>query len=100
MTTAPELPDTFVPDVADTPAVDKSPPILITEQQVAFSTAAALPVRPATRPRWIEQISAVLAALERMLVASPTESAAPRRNYPRRYGFLEHSCMAREMDRL
>jgi hypothetical protein len=74
-------------------------PVLITEQEVALGTAAALRTRPSTRRRWIEAIRGLLAAVEHAIVA-PTDDRPPRRDYPKRYAFLENACMSREMDRL
>jgi len=67
-------------------------PVLITEQEVVFSTAAAVPLRPTkiTR-RLIDAIRVVGAALH---------PAPVRRHYPQRSSYLEHARMAREMDRL
>jgi hypothetical protein len=72
------------------PAVEEvsQAPILITEQEVAFSTAAAEPARPAKARRWI-------AALRAMF-----EDRPKRQHYPARLTFLEHAAMAREMERL
>ena len=64
-------------------------PILITEQEVAFSTAAAVPVQPTTTRWWTQTSRVILLAIRRMF-----------RHYPSRLSYLEHSCMAREMDRL
>jgi hypothetical protein len=75
-------------------------PILITEHEVTFATAAAVPVpRPTTR-RWMEPIHAVRTAALRMLRASRADSRPARWDYPRRYAFLEKAGMSREMDRL
>ena len=60
--------------------------ILITEPEVAFGTAAALPVQP-TRTRW--WIMTIAAVLRRMFPTTP-----PRRRY------FEDAVMAREMYRL
>jgi hypothetical protein len=70
-------------------------PVFISEQEVLFATAAAVPVQPARR-RWADGIVAVVRA---MLTWSPD---APRegRHYAPRNDFLESSRMAREMDRL
>ena len=68
------------------------PPDFITEQEVVFSTAAALSSRPATiYRRLIDAIRVVGAALHR---------PPARRHYPQRSSYLELSRMAREMDRL
>ena len=70
-------------------------PVLITEQEVVFSTAAAVPVRPTKTRRG-------LIAVLRGIFVNPTASAEkPRRHYPpRRNSVLEHAAMAREMHRL
>jgi len=71
------------------------PPVLITEQQVAFSTAAAVPL-PRTKPA-----RRVIAALRGMFLSSSEEARpAPRHYPPRRDEFLEDAAMAREMRRL
>ena len=76
------------------------PLVVITEQQVAFGTAAAVPL-PRTKPA-----RRVIAALRAMFLSS-SEDAQPargddrRRHYPpRREEFLEHAAMEREMHRL
>ncbi len=67
-------------------------PILITEQQVVFSTAAARSSRPATiSRRVIEAMRVVGAAVYR---------PSARGHYPQRFSCFEDSRMAREMDRL
>ena len=56
--------------------------VLITEQEVLFGTAAAVQARQRN-------------------VSRPERPSRPRRgDAPRRYGFLEHALMAREMGRL
>jgi hypothetical protein len=74
-------------------------PILITGQEVAFSTAAAVPLQPTTTHWWTQMSRVVLPAIRRM---SPTsaEVGPARRHYPSRLNCLERSCMAREMNRL
>jgi hypothetical protein len=67
-------------------------PVLITQQEVVFSTAAAISSRPASIfRRLINAIRALGAALHR---------PPARRHHPQRSSFLEHSRMAREMYRL
>ena len=67
-------------------------PVLITAQEVVFSTAAAMSSRPASvSRRLIDAIRGVGAALHR---------PPARRHYPQRNSYLEQSRMAREMDRL
>jgi hypothetical protein len=70
-------------------------PVVITEQEVAFSTAAAIPL-PRTKPtRGV--IAAVRAKFRSSSVDAPP---APRHYPPRRDEFLEDAAMAREMYRL
>jgi len=67
-------------------------PVFITEQEVVFSTAAAMSPRPASiSRRLIDAIRVVGAAAHR---------PPARRHYPQRSSYLELSRMAREMDRL
>jgi hypothetical protein len=75
-------------------------PVLITEHEIALGTAAVLQGRPTTRRRWVEASRAWFAAAQRTLVQPTQEGRQTRRDYPKRYAFLETSCMAREMDRL
>jgi len=76
--------------------VELQTPTLITEQQVRFSTAAALsaPARQQTRT------ARVLAAMRRMFAVSAQAPRPERRHHARRYTFLEDALMGREMDRL
>jgi len=74
--------------------------VLISEKEVLFSTAAAVPLRPTTTRWWTQATGVVVAAVHRMSLASRADGQQPRRDYPRRYEFLERSCMAREMGRL
>ena len=70
-------------------------PILITEHEVAFSTAAAVPL-PRTKPT-----RGVIAALRATFLSSRADARPARRHYPlRHYAFLEQAAMAREMRRL
>ena len=87
-------------DTASKPEVGTPAPVLITLQEVAFSTAAAVPVRPTTLRRWAGTPSVVLTAMRRMLQTSTPDVRVPRGDCPKRYSFLECGCMAREMDRL
>lgn len=77
-----------------------SAPTLITEQQVAFATAAAAPMPSPTVRWWAKTIHAVRAASSSMLRTSRAEAQRPRSDYPRHYAYLENARMAREMDRL
>jgi hypothetical protein len=76
--------------------VERRTPTLITEQQVRFSTAAALsaPNRQRTRN------ARVVAAMRRMFALSLDAPRPERRHQARRYSFLEDALMGREMDRL
>ena len=75
-------------------------PVLISEQEVVLGTAVALRARPIPRRRWFEAISVLRTAMRRSLARPAREARPERRDYPKRYTFLENACMAREMDRL
>jgi hypothetical protein len=77
------------------PSVEvSSPEVLITTQQVAFSTAAAAGVRR-------DRIGARLVASMRRVFAASADASHPRpHDYPKRYSYLENALMAREMERL
>jgi hypothetical protein len=75
-------------------------PVLISEQEVVLGTAVALRAQPIPRRRWFEAITVVRAAMRRSLAPSTREARPVRRDYPKRYEFLENACMARQMDRL
>ena len=82
---------------APTPLSVRSPSLdgttLITEQQVLFSTAAAVALRPAKVGRW--------AVMRRSMSALFTDSRPPAQRYvPRRSVYLEDSVMGRAMYRL
>ena len=73
-------------------------PILITENEVVFSTAAATAVAPAkSAPRWVTAIRHMFAKTAEQAAQDDVRKA---RHYPRRNQFLEANCMARGMDRL
>jgi hypothetical protein len=68
-----------------------SPELLITEQEVVFGTAAAVPLQ---RRKIGRRLVAVLSAMS-------ADASRPRaRYYPIRAYYLERALMAREMDRL
>ena len=78
------------------PAVAEAP-ILITEQEVLLSTAAAVRVpSKKTAEQWI----ALLRPRRLFTRSRADERAAKHRHYPHHYVFLEQALMAREMDRL
>jgi hypothetical protein len=74
------------------------PLVVITEQQLAFSTAAAVSL-PITKPK-----RGLIAAVRAMFARSseqPISDQIPPRHYPpRREEFLEEAAMEREMHRL
>jgi hypothetical protein len=71
------------------------PPVLITEQEVAFSTAAAVAL-PRTKPA-----RRAIAAVRAMFSSSVGDARSVPRHYPpRRPAYLEEAAMAREMHRL
>jgi len=74
-------------------------PILITEQEVLFSTAAAVPVQPTTTRRWIQATHVIAAGLHRMFLTT-ADTRPARRHHPERFRYLEDALMAREMHRL
>jgi hypothetical protein len=71
------------------------PPVVITEQELAFSTAAAVGL-PRTKPT--RRVIAALRAKFRSLSDGPPP--AQRHCPPRFYGFFEDAAMEREMHRL
>jgi hypothetical protein len=68
--------------------------VLITEQEVLLGTAAALQARRPSIGR------SFFASIGRLFAASADTSRPRRRDYPKRYEFLESALMGREMDRL
>jgi hypothetical protein len=70
-------------------------PVLITAAEVAFSTAAAVPLRTA-RGGWR---TAMLAAQRTFAVATTRERRQPR-HHPKELRYLDRARMAREMPRL
>ena len=83
---------------ASGPSVAPSPETsaLITEDQVMFSSAAAL--APAPSHRWSDAAHEVTAAVRAMFTRP--EKPRARRHYPQRFGYLENAAMSRAMDRL
>ena len=98
-TTSPTSEPKFEPQATVPPAMSAAP-VLITEKEVLFGSAVAVPVRPITTRWWSKATGVVLAAMHRMSLTSSVDSQEPRRDYPRHYEFLERACMGREMDRL
>jgi hypothetical protein len=93
-----------LPRAANTPVgADASPhtPILITEQQVLFGTAAAMPLQPAkSSRRWAGTARSIGASLRSAFPTTSNDVEPHRRHYPSRKHFLEESRMTREMLRL
>ena len=71
---------------------------LITEQQVLFSTAAAVALPPAKTRRWSDAIHATASAVGSWLASAAKPPTKPV--YPKRHAWLENASMSREMDRL
>ena len=80
---------------SDAPSIEApSTEVLITTQEVAFSTAAAVGVQR-------ENIVRRFVAIMRRVFATSTDASRPRPRYePKRYAYLENALMAREMERL
>jgi hypothetical protein len=96
ITGAPQTPASDPPDVSQRDGVRtqdqaSDTTVLITEAQVALGTAAATGVRRKDR-RWVGLLS-------RIFVRAPKASRPKRRPYHPRMAYLEHSLMAREMER-
>jgi hypothetical protein len=103
MTISPSAPvsTTDAPDASTSrprsaaPLVDaSSTEVLITEQEVLFGTAVAV---SAPRRKVSRRIAALMGS---MMAISDPRSRPRRRDCPKRYEFLEHAAMAREMGRL
>jgi len=100
------------PHVIDAPALEVSSepepvpgslsasPKLISEQELALSTAAALGVQARASRGWLSAIRALAAVPVGMFWASTADSHREPRYYPRHYRFIENARMAREMQRL
>ena len=75
-------------------------PVLITEQEVAFSTSAAVSLPRTKSTRQLTAAVRVVAGALRRVFLAPATSPRPRRHFPPRYSYLENAIMAREMHRL
>jgi hypothetical protein len=97
-----DMATTYRPDLEGsrevTPDVSTETQTLISEQQVLFSTAAAVALPPAKPRRWNDTVHAVGTAV-RAMFAAPDKPAA-RQHYPKRHVWLDNALMSREMDRL
>ena len=77
------------------PAAEEAP-ILITEQEVLLSTAAAVTVpSKGIAEQWI----ALLRQRRLFMHSRADERAAKHKHYPHQFVFLEQALMAREMER-
>jgi hypothetical protein len=72
----------------------RQPSVVITEQAVAFSTAAAVPL-PRTKPT-----RGVIAALRAMFLSASEDAYPARRHHPPRREALVEEALEREMYRL
>jgi hypothetical protein len=88
-----------VPDTESTVETESPAPIVITEQEVAFATAAVSPLPSSTTGWWTAAIHTVHVAACGLLT-SRTDPGQPRRHYPPRWEPLEDARMEREMHRL
>lgn len=94
-TDRPAFQTTVVPSSLSFPAPAPDGTTLITEQQVLFSTAAAL--RPVKVSRWATAMKSVSGAMSALF----TDSRPPaQRCVAGRYVYLENAVMGREMYRL
>ncbi|MBU9766458.1 hypothetical protein FR943_21755 [Mycobacterium sp. TNTM28] len=76
---------------------DGHAPVLITENEVRFGTAAV--VRPPARRNVVTLVTGAMTAVAAQW-RTRTERRSVRPHYPSRLSYLEDSLMAREMDRL
>ena len=92
------------PEVVQEPAeVVEAPraPVLITEQEVLFATAAGVPLRPdKTGRRWADAVRALGASVTALFERFGDDARPKPRHYPPRNDYLEDSRMRREMLRL
>jgi hypothetical protein len=94
-------PPEVVEQLADVTEAAPRTPVLITERQVMFATAAAVPLQPAKiGRRWIEAVRALGAGLRAAVVTSSNDARPNPQHGPARNDYLEDSRMAREMFRL
>jgi len=100
MTAIPAILEVVAPDTEPAPNAAVPAPVVITEQQVALSTAAAVQLRPARPRRWTAPVSAIAGAWHRIWLAPTPDAQKWPRHYPKSYAFLERASMARAMERL
>ena len=78
-------------------AVEGSAPVLITEQQLIFASAAVLPKPRRGVGSWLRAITGLFTSTK-----DDTGSGGERtsRHAAKRYSYIENATMSREMDRL
>ena len=87
MTTTAKLPANTVDVVPDAEATIEAvypAPIIIAEHEVAFATAAAVPVRSQNARWWMRAIHVVSTTVTGTVQTSTAESGPVRRDFPRR----------------
>jgi hypothetical protein len=94
-TTRPNTQISVEPSPAPAQTTSVAEPTLITEQQVMFSTAAAVAL-PAKTHRWTDVLVSFAAAVRR--AAGPPQPV--QGHHSERYLYLQNALMSREMDRL
>ncbi len=69
--------------------------------EIVLGTTRPAPTRSRTSRWWSKAVGAVRMGIRGMLEGPVLQdSPVQRQHYPKRYQFLEHSCLAREMRRL
>jgi hypothetical protein len=86
---------------ADVPKIgsEARTPVLITAAEVAFSTAAAVPLRTA-RAGWRTALLAVQRTFAGAVSQEGSQDRRQPRHHPKRLRYLEDARMEREMSRL
>lgn len=97
-TTFEQKPDTGSAPAAPVAAKSAEAPTLITEQQMVFSTAAAVAL-PRPKTHRVGDVIHTVAGAALGWLASAAKPPAPRQD-PKRHVWLENALMSREMNRL
>ncbi|MBE1548656.1 hypothetical protein GGC64_002680 [Mycobacterium sp. OAS707] len=90
-------PDESRERLVSSPQTSSETQTLITEQQVLFSTAAAVALPPAKIRGWVGTAHVVAAAVGDWFASA---AQPPKPVYPKRHLWLENALIGREMDRL
>jgi hypothetical protein len=94
-------PDTGADALENTQPIPVCTHAVITEQEVKFASAAAVPVsRHPYAHRLVDAIHSLAVSTREWFRFDGHEHRPVPRRYPRRYSWLERSEMSREMDRL